>query len=268
MSKFKVGQIWADRKGRKWTIFEIDGDVYNPYPIYAKPSDSDKFMVYTLEGNTYSDGREYPWDLITLIKDVEGNVTKLKFKVGDRVKHYFDDCLGTVEHVRSDRFHLYIVMWDNCERNAYTESELVLAKEETVSNKLPSEPVAGQYYRTKDGFKLLFIGKGKDYFYYESRPENGALCFVYPYQYHKNGSHDYDIVAPWTEPLPAMEIKRWAIVAKIDVTDNNGDLLKRGEHIFGYDSEDDAKNHLIGWSNKDWYEIVELTGTLPATEQV
>jgi hypothetical protein len=108
--------------------------------------------------------------------------------------------------------------------------------------------------------------KATRYYLYEDVMTDAVLPYSTAYTVGFNDSSERDIIAPWTDPLPAVEIKRWAIVAKMDVTDNDGDLLKRGEHIFGYDSEVDAINHLKDWSNRDWYEIVELTGTLPARE--
>lgn len=256
---FKVGQVWADRVGCRWTILSTD---HKQDPRYSVQAKSENGYYATFSGGT---GRfnitrhKDDEDLVNLIKDVEENVTELKFKVGDKVKHYFDDCLGTVEHLSSNQVHPYVVMWDNRERNAYKELELVLAKEEAVSNKLPSEPVPGNYYRTKDGRKVYFIGKSIKGVYLYEDPDNDWLEYTRPFQYWQQDDDDfYDIIAPWTDPLPAMEIKRWAVVCVVGE--------ERGYAAWTFPSEHQAKEKRDSYSCPADYEIVELTGTLPARE--
>jgi hypothetical protein len=289
MTKFKVGQIWVDRNGLEWVVDTVnDGGprAYNKkYDLPAgKPSSQ-----FGLNGQHET---IYGYDLITLIKDVEDNVSN-KFKVGARVKWTISagedepEYKGTILDITEDINYPIKIKWDNGVVNTYSlEAQLLIITDDGITleeaeapvqkevieklkkkfgginkNLLPPEPIPGQYYRTRDGFKLLFIGKGKDYFYYESRPENGALCFVHPYQYHKNGSHDYDIVAPWTEPLPAMEIREWALVFREDISDG---AVKRGKRYAFCDSLKDANSMRCASIYKDKLEIVELTGTLPA----
>ncbi len=128
------------------------------------------------------------------------------------------------------------------------------------NNKLPPEPIPGQYYKNRDGIKVLYIGKGRhNVYYYENQSGDIALPFERPYHYHKNCNHNYDIVAPWTEPtvretLPAIEIKRWAVVEK------------DGEVISIHGCPGYALSRIPEHERFVTKFVVELTGTLPARE--
>jgi hypothetical protein len=187
-----------------------------------------------------------------------------KFKVGDRVKHSISGILGTVEHVLGGASsYPYTVGWDNGVRqSAYTIRELMSYKEETVSNKLPPEPVAGQYYRTRDGTKTYFIGKSSEGAYlYQAVNSNFLRWYAGPYLCTKTVSnHNRDIIAPWTdEPRPSVPIRRWALVST--VTRKEPPRASRGEVMRYCDSLEEAEEE-----RGEEEEIVELVGTLPARE--
>lgn len=74
--QFKVGQVWADREGGEWKVFEIITES-RQYPIIAYKLKSNITTAFTSNGHFYDDGDTDKWDLITLIKDVEDNVSKL-----------------------------------------------------------------------------------------------------------------------------------------------------------------------------------------------
>jgi hypothetical protein len=137
----------------------------------------------------------------------------------------------------------------------------------TEPSALPAEPTAGQFYRTRDGNKVQYVGKVKYSWVYMDEASDELHRYSTPFFYlEENDSDGWDIIAPWSDPLPAIEIRRWAIIAKIDLNDDDGVLMKRGEYIGGYASEDAANKDLRAWSNSAWYEIVELVGTLPSRE--
>jgi hypothetical protein len=192
--QFKVGQVWADKEGTRWTIKRIGKSICAECVGWK--------TWFDLSG-VYCQPKESKYDLITLVKDTEDTVT------------------NKLDEVRT--------------------------------NQLPPEPIPGQYYRTKDGFKLHFIGKGKYVYYYENGTGDSKYTFDRPYHYHKNCDHDYDIIAPWTEPLPAVEIKRWAIVRTMPYKG-----LWRG-----YVRSVGDNKKTLELDKQDDEEIVELVGTLP-----
>jgi hypothetical protein len=154
---------------------------------------------------------------------------------------------------------------DRIQRRA--EDSKIKEREEKVrrnfnltDNKLPPEPVPGQYYRTKDGRKVYFIGKSIKGLYLYEDLDNDWLEYTRPFQYwQEEGDNFYDIIAPWTEPLPEMEIKRWAVVYSVNHGVNG--RHKRGGVVTVQGSKSQAEKCLVYNS-----EIVELTGTLPAWE--
>jgi hypothetical protein len=142
---------------------------------------------------------------------------------------------------------------------------LIKDTEETVS-KLTPEPIPGHYYRTRDGEKILYIGRdlGKHYLY--QRMDLNYSLFSRPFNcfYESAGEQPNDIVAPWTDPLPAIEIKRWALVRRKGEFEDE----VRGTFILSLDSKEEAESVLNSRLDAENYEIVELTGTLPAREGV
>jgi hypothetical protein len=240
-SKFKLGQVWADRTGDEWVVTEINTN--GECPVIAKKCKRKVIACFLANGRYHRIDIDN-WDLITLIKDVEDSVSDATKRVD-------------VVDLTDEEF--------KAEMKRATSLHELEAKLFTKTNKLPPKPVPGQFYRTINNSKVEFICKvGHDWVY---KNNNRAIAYNQPYAFFNHGSHPhFDIIAPWTDPLPAMEIKRWAIVAKIDLEDDDGVLMKRGEYIYGYDSEDAANKNLRAWSNSAWYEIVELTGTLPARE--
>jgi hypothetical protein len=278
--------VWADRVGNEWEI--VHTDRHGIYKIQAAKVHSfyPTSIQVTPEGRAFTSHEDIR-DLVTLIKDKEETkletVRETKFKVGDIVRRRASSEVGVVEHIRLgyEYAYIYIVMWDTLERGIYAEKEieLVLIKEETVSKldevpvrnavtNLPPEPIPGQYYRARQGFKIFFIGKGQDYYYYETLAENCIYCFSNAYQYTKDGgSHPWDIIAPWTEPLPAMEIKRWGLV----VSATNPRLSKvlaqtRGDILEVFESKEKAETELLEYATPEDIEIVELVGTLTPKE--
>jgi hypothetical protein len=290
--KFKVGQVWADRKGKQYDV--IRTNLPMPYPTQIRDTHGNS-STRTASGNYYTSGIDM-LDLITLIKDTEETM-ETKFKVGDRVSRSVGcDVLGVIEHIRDGREYPYVVKCTDGSRGVYMGSELVPVKEETVSevrtsmndkpDVLPPEPIPGQYYRTRHGLKLEFLGKLSRWYFYESadydyHPVNVYDTHPYEAQEHDGGPNDHrswDIIAPWTEPpvgkvLPSLEIKRWAVVQVMDKrveygyagghTDEGFDDIKRGTVLKINSDINYLKRNL-----KDGEEIVELTGTLPAREGV
>jgi hypothetical protein len=67
MTKFRVGQVWADRKGTKWKVIGLF-----KYPVIAtRLDDGVNKTRFTLDGKLNLTS-ETNYDLITLIKDTEG----------------------------------------------------------------------------------------------------------------------------------------------------------------------------------------------------
>jgi hypothetical protein len=136
-------------------------------------------------------------------------------------------------------------------------------------SELPKEPIPGNSYRTKDNACVSYIGKTKKGVYVYEDTDGDMLEYARPFQYWLSDDDDnegYDIIAPWTEPLPAVEIKRWVATYIHD----NGMAWKRGDKIPFQDdflSLQSANNWFKKQGNPEEIEIVELTGTLPAREQ-
>jgi hypothetical protein len=231
MTKFKVGQVWADRKGRLREILIIDD---TEYAILAKRVGVSRKDVFTIDGHLLND-REDPDDLITLIKDTEETVTE--------------------------------------DENKELAQALQAIAKNTVS--LPPEPVPGQYYRTRNNKKICHIGKMIDgtylYQYCEPGECNGTFMY-YSEPFHLSDKNELvDIIAPWTEPLPAIEIKRWAIVQVTDKrleyrncggrSDAGFTDIKRGEVLKCSSDINYLKQNL-----KEDEEIVELVGILPPSD--
>jgi hypothetical protein len=212
-----------------------------------------------------------------------------KFKVGTRVKWIGPakedepEYKGVILDITKDINYPIKVKWDNGVINHYTlgaplelivpdegisleEAEAPVQKEVIEKlkkkfggmneNQLPPEPVHGQYYRTQRGKKVLYVGKGTERWIYQL--DNGSLTqYDKPYMYNST-SCEHDIIAPWTEPLAPLEIKRWAVVVNV----SRGGIA-RGFIYDTYNSKEEARevvlHHYVGDT-----EIVELTGTLPA----
>lgn len=139
---------------------------------------------------------------------------------------------------------------------------LIKDVEETVS-KLPPEPIPGQFYSTRDGDKVFYVGKGRcGNYYYENAVRYVRYVYDRPFHYYKTQSHEYDIIAPWTNPLPAIEIKRWALVRRKGEFEDE----VRGTFILSLDSKEEVESVLNSRLDAENYEIVELTGILPARE--
>jgi hypothetical protein len=135
----------------------------------------------------------------------------------------------------------------------YDEFDLVEEYTEPTDNEVTHfEPIPGKYYRTEDGSKVFYVGKDKYNFdvYQKSLGEylkytDGTTCCK---------TSDLNIASEWVDEviLPAVEIKRWAIVR---TTPYKG--LWRGY----VRSVGDNKKTLESDKQED-EEIVELTGTL------
>jgi hypothetical protein len=131
-----------------------------------------------------------------------------------------------------------------------------------VANRLPPEPVPGQFYRTRGDEKVWYIGKDSvGHYCYENTL--GIRRYELPFQMEAGQlrGHYTDIVAPWTKPLPAMEIKRWGIVYSKDTKTH-----PRGYFITASESKAVALAAITHYYSDIPVEIVELTGTLPAKE--
>jgi hypothetical protein len=271
--QFKVGQVWADRKGRLREILIIDD---TEYAILAKRVGVSRKDVFTIDGHLLND-REDPNDLITLIKDTEETVSKLD--IGDRVE-------GTIIIVRTNPLGdvEYTVKLDSGETIEYTTKDLSakrvklespLSSDDTVElqfgttdsdgdfvfsklDVLPPAPTPGQYYRTREGSRMMFIGKGFTSWVYQN--ESNTFTYAGPFKFAcDSDNQDLDIIAPWTDPLPAVEIKRWAVVAVQD-----GGMSYRGKILAEFNSKPAAQ----AWSGASgvYLEIVELVGILPARD--
>lgn len=190
---FKVGQVWADRLHREWTIVCVDAT--DTYPVQAERDGKEYFFT---ENGRWNKDALTALDLVRLIKDVE----------------------------------------------------------KTMDNKLPPEPVPGQYYRTRYNKKMLYVGKGIERWIYQL-VNGGIFTYDKPYAYTPT-SCEYDIIAPWTDPLPAMEIKRYVLVAAVGK--NRGDILEM------HDSREEAEFECSKYAFPDDIEIVETIITLPERE--
>ena len=172
----------------------------------------------------------------------------MKFKVGDRVIHRGED-IGWIGKIDAYRSYPYFVEFRE-EHRWCMEYELELIQPEATS--LPPDPIPGNYYRTRDGDKIHFVGQTKRGVYLYDDIDGDIREYARPFQYWTDDSDNYDIVAPWTDEavLPAVEIKRWAVISRKDSF-----ILKY------YTSLVEAKVGLSGL--KGDYEIVELVGVLP-----
>ena len=245
-----------------------DGNISGPieritnilYPW--KCSDTD--CAYDAEGYYYSFDDPCDLDLIAPYEDEpEQKERVMKFKVGDRVKFNMIitgvDGVGKVVRVDAGCAAIpplpYYIRDDNdfnwwwCRED---ELELVEAAKEPAQK----EPIPGKFYRTRGGLKLLYVGMGNlDKFVYQE--EGGYFKnYVLPFNYFDDCSESAgDIVGEWTEEtkLPAVEIKRWAVVNK-DGSDVFAGLFR---------SKTKADVMLSTLDKSEQYEIVELIGTLP-----
>jgi hypothetical protein len=110
--KFKVGQIWADRCGRKWKVTGIDDDKL--YPIDTRAVDNDTEDSVTGNGRYLRDKKEHMKDLITYI----GTDTPHDFEVGK--KYSFRDCEGWA------KFVAYVPEADEDEQAIFVNNEGVI----------------------------------------------------------------------------------------------------------------------------------------------
>lgn len=183
----------------------------------------------------------------------------MKFKVGDRVKTLKGKELGTVDYIQDNEYP-YVVKWDKGMSSGYMDNELELIQTEA------QEPIPGKFYRTRGGLKLLYVGMGNlDRFVYQE--EDGYFNnYVLPFNYFDDRSESaLDIVGEWVDSpesqieevtLPAMEIKRWAVVFTKD-----GKFIRRGDVVCICSSFVDAVHRAA--ECEEHVEIVELIGTLP-----
>jgi hypothetical protein len=230
--QFKVGQVWADRIGNLRIITKIGCEADTFYNITSEASDGQQ-ATHNKDGQVWSH-TTIALDLITLVKDTEDNVSnKTKY-----VK--FESPFSPDDKVE--------LQWGTTDSNG-----------DFVPSKLPPEPIPGQYYRTKEGTKRLYIGRtGAGYYLYE----DSMVYATYrePYR-HLDAPDDPggDIIALWTDPLPAMEIKQWCVV-----TATESKWHSRGTSIDTCNSFDRALD--VVKESSISLEIVELTGILPARE--
>lgn len=122
---------------------------------------------------------------------------------------------------------------------------------ELVKEPEPEGPIPGKFYkRAGNGEKVKFLMKAQ-YWLYET--ENGGI-----FRYEQAPT-----LAPWEDSLPAVEIKRWAVIFAKDTKEG-----KRGESLSIHTNVNRAHTFLnkLGEDIFD-YEIVELTGTLPERKQ-
>ena len=184
----------------------------------------------------------------------------MKFKVGDRVKHpkYSDE--GKIEHIVEGGIYSLIVKWDDQSRAAYKEIELELVQPEAAKEPDPKGPIPGKYYRTKGGDKAFYIGIDVHKFHlYEIDGE----YYRYLDLITSCDDSQFNIIGEWTEEtkLPSLEIKRWSLICNEDYKH-----WKRGEFRFADNSVQEIEKVLNVYVEKEerkYWEIVELTGTLP-----
>jgi hypothetical protein len=143
------------------------------------------------------------------------------------------------------------------ERVEETVSKLDEVPVRNAVTNLPPEPIPGQLYRTQHGKKVLYVGKATERWIYQMVPGD-ILTYDKPYMYNPT-SCEYDIIAPWVEPLPAMEIKRWAVVVSTQWGQKG-----RGFVLRTTGDKESAKETQKTYHVDVDTEIVELTGTLPA----
>jgi hypothetical protein len=154
----------------------------------------------------------------------------------------------------------FIVQWDKQQRGCFTAEELELIQPEV------QEPVPGKFYRTREGNKLMFVGKTlKNKYLYDSK-KDGLWVFDTRTTVNKDSPFRCDIVGEWVDSpesqvLPAMEIKRWSLICNKDYG-----RWKRGEFRFADNSIQEIEKVLNVYVEKEerkYWEIVELVGTLP-----
>jgi hypothetical protein len=232
----KYGSDMANPTGVSGTVTELRGPSYTMNPI-----------VVSWDNGTTNTYQEEHLDL----------VTNFKFKVGDRVKYFSDSVLGEVKEVNPTSKFPFIVNWEGGSYGSYSNTarlELVQPEEQ--------EPVPGRFYRTVGGDKAFYIGvdKHKNHLYeidgeYRKYLDSTTSC----------SASRFDIVGEWVEEvvLPAIEIKRWAVIFAKDTDEG-----KRGEFLSIHTNVNSAQTFLdkLG-TDKINFEIVEFTGTLPERKQ-
>ena len=209
----------------------------------------------------------------------------MKFKVGDKVER--KNCgvhdTGTVELVMDKSLsHPYEVRFVGGIGVRWSrEDELELVEGDRVqpevklgpvdsfaawtgkSTPAQKEPIPGKFYRTRGGDKTLYVGKNR---YGLSIYENSSGEYMHyrtPTQYYVSVINIDDIVGEWVDEvvLPAVEIKRWSLICNEDYKH-----WKRGEFRFADNSIQEIEKVLNVYVEKEerkYWEIVELTGTLP-----
>jgi hypothetical protein len=123
-----------------------------------------------------------------------------------------------------------------------------------MTDKLPPEPIPGNYYRTRLGEKILYVGPGADdTFIYDK--ERTLHRFYLPYMSWRSDISRLDVIAPWVDPLPAVDVKSWAIVAKTGPA--------RGAISYvDYDSSV-IEHKMVNVYGTERFEVIELKGILP-----
>jgi hypothetical protein len=181
----------------------------------------------------------------------------MKFKVGDMAKYL--DATVKVKEVTAQDLQPYLVGYLPGHEWRCSEEDLELVQPEVVK-----EPVPGRFYRTRDGSKMQYVGKAGDIWVYcdAAYVQKSLVQYDEPYKYISGDTRPFDIEGEWVDVLPAMEIKRWAVVYILD----NGMAWRRGDKI---PFQDDfysllaAQNFIAKQGNPEELEIVELTGVLP-----
>lgn len=196
---------------------------------------------------------------------VQPKITKeetMKFKVGDRVK-FWRRYVGTITYIERNVLGKMIYRLDGKELNGVIASEYDLELVQPEAQ----EPVPGRFYRTNNGDKIFYVGKSKnDYFIYQrSDGEYEEYAHPFKYLFDDDDKSYMDIVGEWVDEvtLPAVEIKRWAVVFAKDTKEG-----KRGESLSIHTNVNSA-HIFLNKLGEDMFdcEIVELTGTLPERKQ-
>jgi hypothetical protein len=197
----------------------------------------------------------------------------MKFKVGDRVRYKNND-IGSVEYISKNTTTVYFIKCDRTVGSSENGHIVYAAMEDELQSlesgpelgtleyvgawtakgtPAPKEPIPSKFYRTRDGDKVLYLGKDKhDYFIYQD--DAGAfLDYERPFKYLFNDDSCMDIVSEWVDEvvLPAIEIKRWVVV------------YERSTVLSWHASKEEAQVNINKNFGADKKEIVELTGVLP-----
>ena len=91
----------------------------------------------------------------------------MKFKVGDRVK--YGNVTGQITGIDSGAVDFYRIDFGG---SWYRETDLELIQSEVSLTEAAKEPVPGKFYRTRKGYKAVYVGKTlKNKYLYDSKEE-------------------------------------------------------------------------------------------------